>query len=284
LLSGAALGEDAFYSVRVGDLDFREGKLPVPESVAEPWRRLRAPEPYARIDGPGEAYLLFEGWGSWEVGVELGAGTLVVRAPRGQDVGGRLFAPRSDLGGLIPFTFSLPSFREDPAARAAFFRAKEAHYQRLLERGVPGAAWFRHQAEEARRALGEDNGAAVPGNAFWQRGTRPGELEDTFAIFTGGRALSENLQLDRLLAPAPDGGEEMDVASLPGITVQEMDWKPLLRDLAPEKDPLAANIPADQHAVLFRSFQDLIDLADEADRQGTPVLELIEPRAEDART
>ena len=81
---------------------------------------------------------------------------------------------------------------------------------------------------------------------------RPGELQDTYALFSGGRAVSESLQLDRV-TPATNKAEDANVnlADLTGITVAEIDWKPLIKDLKPALDPLASIIPADQHAVLF---------------------------------
>ena len=95
--------------------------------------------------------------------------------------------------------------------------------------------------------------------------------------------MSENLQLDRALALGSDtNGESVALTNLTGITVQQMDWKALLHNPKPELDPLASFIPADQHVVLFPSFQAMADMVDEADANGTPVLQMFEPRAEDA--
>jgi hypothetical protein len=283
-----APAEDTFYSVSVGELSLKEGRLPSWDTTPTRQRflRLQTLLPYVLLDGPGEAYLALGGQvaGSGLLDYEeLGRATVAVRAPHDRDVQGRLFAPGPDLKGLIPYTFTIPALRGDPKGRVAFLVAKEEHYLRLVRRSVPGAAWFRHQADAARRARVEIAGEKPAGLEIreWV-GSR--DLEDTYAIFTGGRALSENLQIDRLLAPAAAAEETVKTASLPGITVHEIDWRPLVKDLKPEKDPLAALIPADQHGIFFPSFQAMIDLMDEADRQGTPVLEQIEPRAEDART
>src|SRR5207344_2754666 len=74
------------------------------------------------------------------------------------------------------------------------------------------------------------------------------------------------------------------VASIKGITVRELDWKPLIRNLKPRLDPLAAIIPADQHVLFLPSFAAATRLADEATSQGIPILRLMEPRSEDAQT
>ena len=115
--------------------------------------------------------------------------------------------------------------------------------------------------------------------------TRPtGELEDTYALFSGGRAISENLQLDRELDPAETEAATIDVDSLEGISVQEMDWEAAIQDIEPELDPLAQLIPADQYALFFPSFQALVRTIDEVKLQGTPILQIAEPRSENAQT
>ena len=80
------------------------------------------------------------------------------------------------------------------------------------------------------------------------------------------------------------GQETVELNSLEGITIREIDWKPLIKDLQPELDPLAAKIPADQHAVFFPSFDAAVAVADELAAQSALVLELAEPRSTSART
>jgi hypothetical protein len=66
--------------------------------------------------------------------------------------------------------------------------------------------------------------------------------------------------------------------------VREMNWKSLLAETRPALDPLAAHIPFDQHALFFSSFEAMTRWIDEADQDGTPVLQMYEPRAEDANS
>jgi hypothetical protein len=63
-----------------------------------------------------------------------------------------------------------------------------------------------------------------------------------------------------------------------------MNWQPIVRDLTPQKDPLASFIPADQHALFSPSFAAMTTLIDEASIHGTPILRLLDPRSEDALT
>ena len=74
----------------------------------------------------------------------------------------------------------------------------------------------------------------------------------------------------------------MKIDSLRGITIDEIDWKPLIKDAKPELDPLANKLPADQHVVFFPTFQAALAVADETKQHDTPVLRLAQPRSEDA--
>ncbi len=56
------------------------------------------------------------------------------------------------------------------------------------------------------------------------------------------------------------------------------------KDAKPAVDPLAAAIPADQHAIFFPSFEAALTVADEANGTSTPILILAEERAEDSKT
>ena len=108
-----------------------------------------------------------------------------------------------------------------------------------------------------------------------------GDLATTYDLFSGGRAISENLQLDRTLPPRAANVAPVKISSLQGITINEIDWKPLIKDVKPELDPLAGKIPFDQHVVFFPSFQAALAVADETKLHDTPVLRLAEPRSED---
>ena len=279
--------DDAYYRIPLRDLK-TEGKIPVAPDAGGS-RLVDRWQPQVRLDGADvsseEAYITYQGagWPSWNWAGALAAeGTdLVIRAPAGKAVSGRLLVPAEDLKSLVPVRFTVPAGAVDPKARDAFFVGKQRHYEALLREGIPGAAWFRHQAREALAARGGngDVNNRVPPNAA------RGDLEDTYSLFSGGRALSENLQLDRVLAPRAAGDEPtIAIDTLEGITIKEMDWKPLVAGKHPATDPLAAMIPVDQHAIFFPTFDAAMTVIDEADRQGTPVLQLAEPRSEDART
>ena len=56
------------------------------------------------------------------------------------------------------------------------------------------------------------------------------ELSATYELFTGGRAISENLQFERDLPVRGANETPVKIDSLQGVTIAEIDWKPLIKD------------------------------------------------------
>ncbi len=289
-LATVSRADDAFFHVSFKDLEFTEGKLPAPESdEARTWnsRAYRlAPQmqPYAVVDGKGEAYVRGESSPYTDGAPEVGAvGQLFVRAPQGEDVTGSLMVPKPDYTGMTRLKFRVPKSKANDKFANEFYQQKVQHYQSLLNRGIPGGAWYRHQIQLADRELGKN--AAAPNPNLPRIVDSTTQVEDTFDLFSGGRALAENLQLERSPPGVQQQRAKVDIASLDGITIAAIDWKKLLKeDSKPTLDPLAAAIPADQHAIFFPSFAKMIEVADHLDEQGSRILSLADPRSEDART
>lgn len=265
-------GEDEyFYYQFANQLELVESRpeISVSERLHEALKPAMAP--YAVLDGPGEVYLTGEGWSrDWSDDC-----TVLVRRAQSGEVTGRLFVPKPDLSGMLCLRFKIPDTRRLPDSEQRFYLAKYGYYRSLAGRGLPGAPWFRQQAEAARMQI---EPAARP-LAFRAGGTR-NALDDSFEFFAGSRAVSENLQLDRRFEVQEGGVAHIDTANVPGITVAEFDWKPLIAEKRPTLDPLAASIPADQHAVFFASFDALTQVADELDNRGTSLYRLLDQRAE----
>ena len=145
-LGAAVLAEDTYYHETISSLTFIEGALPV---GAEPrnfdWQRAPLFQPYAVLDGEGEVYVGGDNLGPWRPPDQVyRSATLVARAPKGKDVTGRLFVPKSDVSGMTILKFKLGSQAEKRNSKEEFFKAKQSHYRRLRERDIPGSAWFRH--------------------------------------------------------------------------------------------------------------------------------------------
>ena len=281
--SGLAQANDAYYDIPLGELKLVDGRLPE-RSGNYDWRyyqRVQAMEPYAVLEDGGEAYLTGPlRFGAQEANGQNG-GHIFLRAAEGKEIKGRLILINAVATGMDLLRFVVPPSAARPEAKEAFYRAKLDYYDRLQARDIPGGAWFRHQARLARLELKmpPDNNPQA-----WRNPNRAGrnELETTYELFTGGRAISENLQLDRSLPQRSANETPVKVDSLRGITIDEIDWKPLIKDAKPELDPLADRLPADQHVVFFPTFQAALAVADETKQYDTPVLRLAEPRSEDA--
>lgn len=284
---GLAIAEDAYFRVSIADLEILEGKLPDSRRTTNSWQQWQVDwtyVPYAFVAGEGEAYVGNETNASTD---SFSAMTLAARGPAGKDLEGTCVFPNPDHRGMSALRFRIAANKATTEARTVYLMLKERRLQQLLQRGVPGAAWFRHELREAVIARTGKPPQPAPERGGLQ-GRRSGANlqfdEGTFDIFTGGRAVSENLQLDRALTGIQKDEKLVDVGSIEGITIAEVDWKVHMKPEAPALDPLAALLPADQHALLFRSFESMLATFDEADAQLTPLMHASQPRAEDART
>ncbi|MSR60076.1 MAG: hypothetical protein EXS05_20960 [Planctomycetaceae bacterium] len=288
LAAETAPARDAYFRVPIDELKITAGELPKTPPADPVFFRGFNPareqiQPYVVLDGPGEAYVTSTG--AWETSPVAAVQALLFRVPQERDITGTLYVPKPDRDGLSQVKFSVSAAAADPQQRTPFLKGKAEYYERLLRSRIPGGSWFRYQALEVRAALaGKSLPEFDPRTTIARDETTATQLSETFDLFSGGRAVSENLQLDRVLPLAAAEEPTVNVASLAGINVAEMDWTALTKDLKPEADPLAQIIPADQHALLFPTFNALLRLMDEADINGTPVLQAAEPRAESART
>jgi hypothetical protein len=289
LLAANVRADDVYFHVPVDHLKITSGELPKapvdrPTSYFAFSPTAEFVIPYAVLDRDGEIYVT--GADQPTSAERASVDALCIRSATATDLTGTLYVPNASRSGLQKIKFVVPASAADPKQRTAFYQAKEKHYRRLIDRQLPGGSWFRYQERTAQAALAGKSAAEFEA----QTRQRPNiaatesQLDDTFELFSGGRAVSENLQLDRLLPPGAPELPTIDLASLAGITVAEMDWRPLTKDILPQTDPLPAMIPSDQHALLFPSFNAMLRTMDEAERDGTPVLQLIQSRAEDART
>lgn len=291
LISRDVEAQDAYFHVPVLNVTFTDGAAPELTSArAYPrrgsWRHVDLLQPRVLLEGSGEAYYYPSAEGLHEPARFL-EGAVVVRLASAQDVRGRLLLPKEDGSGMVSRTFVIPAARATAEAARAFYQARWEYYTTWAGAGVAGAAWFRQQAQDTQQrlaTLGAPASATAERRPPWWRRQGSSDLEETYALWSGGRALSENLQLDRLLPPLKETDLTVDIASLPGIATASLDWKALLPNRAPVADALAAFVPDDQHALFFPTLHAFLQLIDEANNHGTPVLQALEPRVEDAHT
>lgn len=253
------------------------------------WRYRDVMHPYVVVEGSAEAYVDFGNSGSrwqWQNQSDIMGGTIYVRTPKSFKgvIKGTLYIPGADDPGMKSISFSISKDSISPDSRKEFYNTKEKHYNTLLSKQIPGAAWFRHQVRESRFAqTGKKDGSTQNTNRN-RRFNRASQLEQTCALFTGGRAMSENLQLDRILQTRSDSDVLLPIKDIKGITIREMDWTDLIKDKKPDSDKLADKIPAEQYALFFPTFEALVTMTDESAKNGTPVLRMLEPRSESAKT
>ncbi|MFM9960157.1 MAG: hypothetical protein ACKV2Q_02915 [Planctomycetaceae bacterium] len=286
--NSSAMAEETYFRVRLTEMEFSDGELPhYRGQQPEPQVRQRVAQtpPDVQLDEPGEAYLqrgdLWSSVWDWTQPDRVAPVHVVIRVPDKKDVTGRLVVPKPDGSGLIALKFRLAANTANPTSARNFQFAKIEHYERRLRFSNVGAAWYRHQIGLANKALGflsVDEAARMRQLSPQRNGDINGNRSDmdrTYDLFSGGRAVSENLQLDRELL-FPRGGLEQRTSvrldSIEGITVKEIDWQPLLKGAKPTLDVLASWIPADQHVVFFPTFAAAMNVADEAKRQGTSIL------------
>jgi hypothetical protein len=277
LIAFATEAKDAYFRIHIRDLQVEDGKLPgetVP--LGRNWDRAHAFEPYAVLETDGEVYLNGHAYDAWSIVREFEGTALFIRTPEATAPKGTLYLPKPDLSGMTPLKFTVRSESAKPISLGEFLDARREHYRILANRRGPGAAWFRHQAAQTTRPPTRRTTPDFDSNSS--------EVESTFELFSGGRAVSENLQLDRVMAQTAWGEESVALSNISSITIREMDWEPLIKGAKPELDSLASYVPFDQHVVFFPSFAAMTALLDEADLHGTPMLRWLEPRSEDAYT
>ena len=131
--------------------------------------------------------------------------------------------------------------------------------------------WFaRHQLRsKARGGLWYQNRIGDD-----QEEVRDFEFDRTFTTLSGGRALAENLALDRdLILGRGEDRTEVSLDEIKGVTVAPIPWKEWMPEGEIAVDILSRYIPEDQHVMVAPSLKKLFALIDRIEEAGTPVLQ-----------
>lgn len=237
------------FRTTLGKLEFDEDQPGLTEVLdgAAGWRWAER----LAIRFPGEAYV--GGAGS---GIKRADWPVVLRVEDGGKLRGwvDVFGRNGSAGRSFGFVFDAGTAL--PCSGDEFAEVKKQSDGTLAGLEIPGRSWFRHQA-----GVGEVN--ERPGFR------RTDDLEDTFAVFSGARAVAENLALDRdlWLAGGKDG-ERVMTADIKGVTVKEIDWSGRLTEGdAVAVDALSLAVPRDQHAVFFPSVAKLLQAVEFLDER-----------------
>lgn len=247
-----------------------------------PWQAFspRRP-PRVILDGAGESLVLADL--SRPRGDVAPQARLVVTVPEPRDLRGRIFFTPDGEPREVALDFVLPADAFGSAGLEDWLAAVAADASTHLTADDTGAAWYRHRLESAQQQLGQVHAGHVPARAASERADLV-SVQGAFEVFSGGRAVSENLALDRLLPVGADGDADVPLEEVQGLTVSAYDWTELIEGLSPERDPLAALIPEDQHALLLPSFDALLALTDQLDERAAALGRLLEARSQSART
>nr|MDA3875131.1 hypothetical protein [Kiritimatiellia bacterium] len=183
---------------------------------------------------------------------------VALRLPRKDPINGHAVLTQS--GGpsktAHAFTFKPGLFEE--ATAEAFEKIRQQHYARLARSPIPGGDWFRYRAGDEYDA-GPRTGRVRNFGAF----------DSSFNMFTGHRAVSENLALDReLILGISEKDQPVDVSTITGVTISPIDWAERVSDVPTPIDPLAMHIPHDQHAAFFGSIKDMNQSIRTAEQDG----------------
>ncbi|MBI3819899.1 MAG: hypothetical protein HY286_14475 [Planctomycetes bacterium] len=265
-----------YYSTTIEQLTI-EGELPKGATEFRGTDEFIIKRPKLQVAGGGEGYVEYQKFWHNE-SKDFHENKVVISVPLGDLVRGKLIWPTADKQIVaIPFVYKGNVGGDD--ARIEFNKLKAEYYQPLAELDVPGGAWFQYQYNTASRAAG--TGDPADPERRRPRSERGSAIEEFIEIFSGARAIRENLQLDRRLAEESASDKTLDIHKIEGIRTRSFDFASLIRESKPDLDALASIIPADQHAAFFPSFQKMIDLLDAADRNSMALMHWIESHAGD---
>lgn len=159
---------------------------------------------------------------------------------------------------ISTFKFNFDPSKHQKAKQNQFEQTKKLHFHLLSKTDSLGKPWFHHQAS-GLKIKETDN-----------RNDRFNRSE--FSLYTGARAISDNLALDRQLRlMGEDTDAKIDVNTIDGIKVAEIDWKPLLPTENVAIDPLAMLIPEDQHVLISPSLKDINKIVALLEKEGSPL-------------
>lgn len=278
MTAGLASARDTYFAVDAAAL---VASFDGSQSVTEPadndrWYQLVA-RPRVQVPSLAEAYLEVPD----QTSNNLTGYRIIGRRPAGQAIDGTFYLILPSVSDksksvLAKIPFTVPARGATRATRKDFLAAKGEHFVNLWSEDYAGAAMFRSLATESLAAVGRK---AVSRGPNWPTRAVRGP-DETMQLMSGGRAISENLQLDRQL-DVPKSGirSQRSLTGVKGISVPAINWKDLLSNDPTELDPLARLVPEEQYAVFMQSFDSLATLIRQGGELGRPVAQMLEPQS-----
>jgi hypothetical protein len=110
------------------------------------------------------------------------------------------------------------------------------------------------------------------------------EYQRHYELTTGAAALTESLQLERMLGQRRmEGPRDIDIAKVVGIDIAEHNWKQMIGDKTPDPEPLAKLVPHDNYYLHFKQFAKFVEMTDFLDKWGTTAVRAYEVQSTDYR-
>ncbi|MGJ8655332.1 MAG: hypothetical protein ACSHX6_02690 [Akkermansiaceae bacterium] len=161
--------------------------------------------------------------------------------------------------GVSSFEFSFDPERYEVGKKEEVERVKKTHYHLLARSGYLGAPLFNEMAG---------------GVKFGRDVVRVRNVRDDFSFYSGGRAISDNLALDRELRLMRDDVDaKVDVGTLEGIKTKAIDWKDLMPEVDVEIDGLAMLVPEDQHVLICPSLAEMEKIVAMVEKEGASLFQ-----------
>jgi len=266
ICSALALHADSYYVVPLGDLGYTEDRVDdLNVSISRfAWTHkeaIRFPDLQFE-DARVEAYIAFPeqeaGARNWWGNENQSQLNVALRLPNNEPIKGQTKFAQSGTPSKVAHAFKLDPSQFEAVTAEDFVKIRQLHYARLALSPIPGGDWFRYQAGDEYRT-----------DAQARRWRNLGAFDSSFNMFTGHRAVSENLALDReLILGTSKNGKPIQVSTITGVTVAPIDWAERITDAPTPIDPLAMSIPHDQHAAFFGSIKDLNQTIRTAEQDG----------------
>ena len=189
-------------------------------------------------------------------GEPVSSGWLVLELKKGAGRRGFLDVWNWEKEKWVPVSCEIDAARLKACDKKESRQLLEWHDRHRLEVGSRGGLWYR-----GRSGAGGENGNRR-------------DFGQTFTTLSGGRALAENLALDRdLILGRGEKDEEVLLSEIKGVTVESIPWEDWLPEGEIEVDVLAMRVPEDQHLMVVPGLKSLFELMERIEEAGAPFLQ-----------
>lgn len=182
--------------------------------------------------------------------------SLVIEMDGKEPVSGFVDVWNDDEGAWVSIACEVPREKLAICGGDELAAAREWYAKHQIQMRAKGGLWYRSQvAEEVREG-------------------RTWDFDETFNTMSGGRALAENLALDReLILGESKDKPDVELSSIRGVTVAPIPWAERMPEEEIAVDGLSMRVPEDQYLMVVPSLKKLLGLMDRVEEAGAPVMQ-----------